>query len=238
MASKLAQGLGLHRDSAQWNVDPKTAERRRHLFWDLYANETFHVSKIFLRLPPFDFPTAQSLALGRPPSNRLSYIDTELPDDIGAVDSDGNAVVGCERRGLSRVLLPTYLTSLVHRCKFQYVRSIFSTAIETILTANPSKYETILDLDRQIWEFVIPAHLDNPFATVDSKVAETLGARALFQSSMLGLYRCSRMEPTHFFASVLKFDFHAVLLFLHRSWFAQALLDHPANPLQSPYAPS
>lgn len=29
-----------------------------------------------------------------------------------------------------------------------------------------------------------------------------------------------------------------VLLYIHRSFFAQALVEHPANPLKSPYAPS
>ena len=29
-----------------------------------------------------------------------------------------------------------------------------------------------------------------------------------------------------------------VMLGIHRTFFAQALLDHPANPLRSPYAPS
>lgn len=28
------------------------------------------------------------------------------------------------------------------------------------------------------------------------------------------------------------------MLYIHRSFFAQALLDHPINPLRSPYAPS
>jgi hypothetical protein len=30
----------------------------------------------------------------------------------------------------------------------------------------------------------------------------------------------------------------AALLYIHRSFFAQALLDHPSNPLRSRYAPS
>lgn len=39
----------------------------------------------------------QSLALGRPPSIRLSYVDTEFPDDDEAmVDAQGNTLVGCE----------------------------------------------------------------------------------------------------------------------------------------------
>lgn len=32
--------------------------------------------------------------------------------------------------------------------------------------------------------------------------------------------------------------FFLALLYIHRTFFAQAMLDHPANPLRSPYAPS
>lgn len=31
---------------------------------------------------------------------------------------------------------------------------------------------------------------------------------------------------------------NAVLLYIHRNYFARALLDYPTNPLRSPYAPS
>jgi hypothetical protein len=38
----------------------------------------------------------QSLALGRPPSIRLSYADCEFPEDQEAtVDKDGKTLVGC-----------------------------------------------------------------------------------------------------------------------------------------------
>jgi hypothetical protein len=33
-------------------------------------------------------------------------------------------------------------------------------------------------------------------------------------------------------------DLFAAMLYIHRSFFAQALLDFPTNPLRSPYAPS
>ena len=31
---------------------------------------------------------------------------------------------------------------------------------------------------------------------------------------------------------------HVAMIYIHRTFFAQALLDHPDNPLASPYAPS
>ncbi|KAH8829155.1 hypothetical protein DL96DRAFT_1554758 [Flagelloscypha sp. PMI_526] len=78
VASKIAQGLGLHRDVSKWNhLDSKTVEYRRHLFWDLAANESFF-----------------SLSMGRPPSIRSLYIDAPLPADSGAVDSEGGRLQG------------------------------------------------------------------------------------------------------------------------------------------------
>lgn len=45
----------------------------------------------------------KSLALGRPPSIRLSYVDCEFPDDDEAkLDENGNILVGCR---LIRTLL-------------------------------------------------------------------------------------------------------------------------------------
>jgi hypothetical protein len=37
---------------------------------------------------------------------------------------------------------------------------------------------------------------------------------------------------------VLLPDTTPVMIYLHRSFFAQAMLDHPTNPLQSTFAPS
>ncbi|KAH8834707.1 fungal-specific transcription factor domain-containing protein [Flagelloscypha sp. PMI_526] len=78
VASKIAQGLGLHRDISKWKyLDSKTVEHRRHLFWDLASNEGFF-----------------SLSMGRPPSVRNSYIDAPLPADSGTVDSEGRHLQG------------------------------------------------------------------------------------------------------------------------------------------------
>jgi hypothetical protein len=47
--------------------------------------------------PDFLLIPCQSLALGRPPSIRLSYVDCEFPlDDEASVDDKGNTLVGCE----------------------------------------------------------------------------------------------------------------------------------------------
>ncbi|KAJ6538585.1 fungal-specific transcription factor domain-containing protein [Mycena sp. CBHHK59/15] len=182
LGSKLAQSLGLHRDSARWNMDPKTVNRRRSLFWELFSAELF-----------------QSIALGRPPSIRLSYVDCEFPvDDSPAVDANGNPRVG------------------YYEWKYTFTRDIFSIITERTLTAESPTYETILELDRLVRAKTLPPYL-NVFLGRDE---ENCTPSTYMRGCLLGQYRS------------------IALLYIHRTFFAQAMLDHPVNPLRSPYAPS
>ncbi|THV08656.1 hypothetical protein K435DRAFT_708630 [Dendrothele bispora CBS 962.96] len=180
VGAKLAQSVGLHRDSARWNLSPKFVQRRRFLFYEIFCAEIFH-----------------SLALGRPPSIRLSYADCEFPSDTETtLDQDGKP-----------------LTSF-YQWKYEFCTEILAPVLELTLTAKPPKYEVILDLDRKVREKIVPPHL-NIFMN-----AEDCSPATYMRGSMLGQYRT------------------VTLLFLHRSFFAQAMLDYPVNPLRSPYAPS
>ncbi|KAF9534816.1 fungal-specific transcription factor domain-containing protein [Crepidotus variabilis] len=81
LAVKLAEGLGLHRDSAQFRMDPKIVNRRRGLFWEMFCMDHY-----------------VSLTLGRPASIHLSDTDCEFPeDDEATVDDEGNVLVGHSR---------------------------------------------------------------------------------------------------------------------------------------------
>jgi len=88
----------IDRDCSRWNFDSKTVDRRRALFWELFSGEQFYVSSPYpSSFHTFDNRTTQSLALGRPPSIRLSYIDCEFPeDDEATLDENGNTLVGCQ----------------------------------------------------------------------------------------------------------------------------------------------
>ncbi|KAH8830870.1 hypothetical protein DL96DRAFT_1707664 [Flagelloscypha sp. PMI_526] len=78
LASKIAQGLGLHRDVSKWNyLDSKTVNHMQHLFWDITAHDCLF-----------------SLSMGRPPSIRKSYIDAQLAADPGVTDSNGQVLQG------------------------------------------------------------------------------------------------------------------------------------------------
>ncbi|KAL7284825.1 hypothetical protein ACG7TL_002135 [Trametes sanguinea] len=64
LASKLAQSIGLHRDSARWKLPTSEVQKRRALFWELFITDCW-----------------QALATGRLPTFSLPFVDAELPAD-------------------------------------------------------------------------------------------------------------------------------------------------------------
>ncbi|KAG6918921.1 hypothetical protein DXG01_010576 [Tephrocybe rancida] len=180
-----------YRDSARFNMEAKTVQRRRALFWELFSAELF-----------------SSLATGRPPSIRLSYIDCEFPeDDEASIDKDGNILKG------------------YYQWKYEFTKEIFSTVTELTLTAEPPHYQTVLDLDRKVREKLLPSHLNVFMSPEDEHCTPSVYMRGC----LLAQYRTVSQYASPAIAA---------LLYIHRSFFAQAMLDHPTNPLRSPYAPS
>ncbi|KAF8894235.1 fungal-specific transcription factor domain-containing protein [Gymnopilus junonius] len=183
-AAKLAQSV--HRDSARWNMDPKTVQRRRNLFWEVFSADVSH-----------------SLALGRPPAIHLSYVDCEFPiDDDASLSRNAEHQMG------------------FWRMKHTFAKDIYNSVAEATLTAHAPSYNTILDLDRKVREISFPASF-NPYVKRGEVGDE------VFHSSSLSL--------RDFYASQHR---TVTMIYLHRSFFAQAMLDHPTNPLLSPFAPS
>ena len=93
----------------------------------------------------------------------------------------------------------------------------------------PIKYSEILEFDRKIREF------DNP--PFDIVADENIDAFSL-QGHMWSIYKDIGMLAgfsikSNHFKIVL-----AALLFLHRNFFARAMIKHSDNPLRSPFAPS
>ncbi|KAE9410753.1 hypothetical protein BT96DRAFT_912223 [Gymnopus androsaceus JB14] len=175
LAAKLCQGAGLHRDPARWNLLPPLVQRRRLLFWEVYHSDISH-----------------SIALGRPPTTPLSFVDCEFPDDDGEPD----------------------ICSL----RYQYSRDAYVPIMDLALSAHPTKrsYREILELDAKI------RHLP---------VAKTQPSE----------------DPLKIFYSNQYLN--AVMLTLHRSNLAQAILDgtaaakdgkpfDPFDSTQTPFASS
>ncbi|KZP31694.1 hypothetical protein FIBSPDRAFT_775692 [Athelia psychrophila] len=61
---KIAQIIGLQRDSAGWNMDEDEVQRRRVLWWEIYTYDAW-----------------SSVKTGRPPSINLQYTDCRYPKD-------------------------------------------------------------------------------------------------------------------------------------------------------------
>ncbi|KAG6891283.1 hypothetical protein C0992_009475 [Termitomyces sp. T32_za158] len=151
LGCKLAQSIGLHRDSARFSMDPRTVQRRRALFWELFSTDLFY-----------------SLATGRPPSIRLSYVDCEFPeDDEATIDKDGNLLKG------------------YYQWKYEFTKEIASTVTELTLTAEPPHYQTVLDLDRKVREKALPPHLNVFMSPEDEHCTPSVYMRGC----LLGQYR-------------------------------------------------
>ncbi|KAG6888704.1 hypothetical protein C0995_006495 [Termitomyces sp. Mi166 len=85
------------------------------------------------------------------------------------------------------------------------------------LTAEAPTYATIMELDKKVREFPLPEGMGSAEGRMKAKGGDLAGS---FQKCVLDHIR------------------ETVLMYIHRSFFAQAIIEHPANPLKSAYAPS
>ncbi|VDC04953.1 unnamed protein product [Peniophora sp. CBMAI 1063] len=60
---KLAQSMGLHRDSLRWKMGEDEAKKRRALLWEVVSYDSW-----------------QSLTYGRPPSMSMVHVDSQFPE--------------------------------------------------------------------------------------------------------------------------------------------------------------
>ncbi|KAG6853336.1 hypothetical protein C0991_005163 [Blastosporella zonata] len=105
------------------------------------------------------------------------------------------------------------------RMKYIFGRDLFLSVADATLVAKSPDYSTILDIDRKVREI--------PFPTTFKPYASRQDGDEIYYSSshsLQGFYASQHRTVT--------------MLYLHRSFFAQAMLDHPTNPLLSPFAPS
>ncbi|KAH8113139.1 hypothetical protein DFH11DRAFT_1878702 [Phellopilus nigrolimitatus] len=174
--SVLASSIGLHRDPAGWNLEPKFVQRRRSLFWEVFAIDKW-----------------KSLGSGRPAVFHLREIDYEFPEDNDAtVGDDGTKIPG------------------FYRWKYSFAKEIIAPISEQLCLVRPVKYSEIMELDRKLRDFKNhPLVMD--LSKGDRKTAN-------MQEYMWGISK------------------EIALLFIHRNFFACAMLEHPANPLSSPFA--
>ncbi|KAJ7090825.1 hypothetical protein B0H15DRAFT_778919 [Mycena belliarum] len=105
------------------------------------------------------------------------------------------------------------------RSKYQFARDIWIELAAATLTAKAPGYTTVLELDRRVREISVPDSF-KPYVTRADGEEEYYSSSA----SLRGFYASQYRTVT--------------MIYLHRSFFAQAMLDFSANPLRSPFATS
>ncbi|KAJ3811178.1 hypothetical protein F5876DRAFT_40182 [Lentinula aff. lateritia] len=100
-----------------------------------------------------------------------------------------------------------------HHWRMSFTRDVVTAVSDITLSSDMPDYPTILDLDRRMREHPLPEKYD----------------------SLRFLYGF----PFSWLLTILTLTSHfSVAMFIHRAFFAQALLQSPSNPLSSVYAPS
>ncbi|KAK7026792.1 hypothetical protein VNI00_015450 [Paramarasmius palmivorus] len=193
LAVKVAQGAGFHRDPARWGMDPRTVQKRRALWWEVFSADVSH-----------------SLALGRPPTVHPSFTDVEFPQDEDEIVK----VVSTDEGEKEDIICGFW------RTKHIFSRDCFMEVINATLTARAPNYATVMDLDRKVRECRLPTGF-RPYVNIEEDGEE--------------IYRNSGLALRDFYASQFR---TVTMLYLHRSFFAHAMLTNPNNPFLSPFASS
>ncbi|KAJ3725495.1 fungal-specific transcription factor domain-containing protein, partial [Lentinula raphanica] len=232
MAAHLSQTIGLHRDSERWGLSPKIVQRRRILFWDLFVADVW-----------------QSLNTGRPPSFSLAYIDCSFPQYEGVNMKDGssqgndNSTTSAKNlTGIEKSKRDGYAFEI---WQFRFASECLAEVVSRTLTAETPTYATIMDLDRKVREFPLPENFIDRGAGSSAKDAGLGGIPNTFPTA--SNYANPPTAESEGQDSDMSFSFmkcvldhirETVLMYIHRSFFAQAIIDQPTNPLKSVYAPS
>ncbi|KIK66638.1 hypothetical protein GYMLUDRAFT_218069 [Collybiopsis luxurians FD-317 M1] len=158
-----------------------------------------------------------SQGLGRPHSVTVAHGDTPFPDDDEkdrSIDGKGNPEPGFSR----------------WRCS--WFKEIVSPFHDLALSPRMPDYQKILELEKRVNEHPLPRKYD-PVGLLSqsgaspnsfSKDADQKGGQEHTITAIKG-HQLTQLRE-------------AVILYIHRAFFAQAMLQSPLNPSESVYAPS
>ncbi|KAJ8073416.1 hypothetical protein PM082_011692 [Marasmius tenuissimus] len=115
-------------ESTKWKLDAKTLNRRRTIFWEIFTIDTM-----------------SSLALGRPPSFNVSFVNCPFPEE--QVDCPETDRVKSIRWG------------------WRFAKEVVTEVARSTLTPNIPDYNVILDLDKKLRgdEFSPNSAVDTPY---------------------------------------------------------------------------
>ena len=106
-----------------------------------------------------------------------------------------------------------------------------SYVVQGILTARAPKYSVIVELDRKVRDMTLPEYAIDP-------PPEKGNLDVTMQHFMPHNYRHLSKGSLTLSLLQLKALNNTALLYIHRAFFAQGILDQPNDPLCSQYAPS
>lgn len=138
---------------------------------------------------------------GRPPTLNLSHSDCRFPQD------------------LDPFMLPSGdLGHGFHAWKFRYSAVFLSISVQLAFSVHRTSYSSLLELDKRIRSFPLPAHLLSPVHETGGRDWDANPSCAMQQFFPV----CERESN---------------LIYIHRSWFAEALRDS-SDPFQHEYGQS
>lgn len=175
--------------------------QRDNAGWGLGQEEIQRRRVLFWEVYSVDAWT--SILHGRPPALSINHTDCRFPEDLDpAIKPSGAVEMGW------------------HTWKVRYSASCLGISVQHVFNTRVPSYSSLLELDRKIRKFNLPAHLQSPMEASEAGRAWSPEApKAMQQYAAL----CHR---------------EANLMYIHRSWFVQAFREAPTNPLQHKYAPS
>ncbi|KAL5523828.1 hypothetical protein ACEPAG_8001 [Sanghuangporus baumii] len=106
----------------------------------------------------------------------------------------------------------------VSQWRYRFLRDITADISEKLSSARPLRYRDVLELDRKIRDFAL-----HPFAIDLQRQEDSLGVDE-------GLHKI--------YPLVAVWCREEALMYIHRNFFARAILDFPDNPMRSPFAAS
>ncbi|KAJ3564105.1 hypothetical protein NP233_g8511 [Leucocoprinus birnbaumii] len=185
LAARVAQMIGLQRDSGGWNLPDEEIQRRRSIFWCIWTWDTY-----------------TAIVNGRPGCLTIDHTDCKLPTDLYSYKNPKGEVE------------PGY-----QNWRTQYCITCLTASADHVFAIKTPPYSALLDLDRRLRSIIPPEHLWTP--------ANPKSPHGWSDSPKLACEQaCARF---------LK---ESNLLYIHRSYFAQAIRQNPVDPFKHKYAPS
>lgn len=126
---------------------------------------------------------------------------------------------------------------IVHAWKHRFTSECISPLHVHAFGTNVPTYAAVLQLDEQIRSFPIPPilRLPEPSNGNNSPVRPDMIGPTLQRYIVFAMREMSELEFNLFYLPLIP---TLGRLYLHRVFFAKAIIEHPENPLQSPYRDS